>query len=171
MYLGLIFGLFCGLLYFHSFVTVLSKASINQKFNTMKNLFSTKINLKSLDFILLLIRIAVAAFILTHGYPKLQKLLAGDEIQFADPFGLGMAFSFGLAVFAEFFCSILVGFGIRLATIPLIINMLVAAFIAHGADPFAKKELALLYLVIFVFLLFTGSGKFSVDYLISRKSK
>jgi putative oxidoreductase len=49
--------------------------------------------------------------------------------------------------------------------------MLVAAFIAHGSDPFGKKELALLYLVIFIFLLFTGSGKYSVDYLISQKSK
>jgi len=139
----------------------------------MKNLFSTKINIKTLDFILLLVRIAVAAFMLTHGYPKLMKLLAGGEIRFADPFGLGMTFSLVLAVFAEFFCSILVGFGIgtRLATIPLIVTMFVAAFIAHGADPFGKKELALMYLIIYIFLLFTGSGKFSVDYLISKKSK
>ncbi len=139
----------------------------------MRNLFSTNINVKSLDFILLLVRIAVAAFMLTHGYPKLMKLLAGGEIQFADPFGFGMTFSLVLAVFAEFFCSVLVAFGIgtRLATIPLIITMSVAAFIAHSSDPFGKKELALLYMVIYVFLLFAGSGKFSVDYLISRKSK
>jgi putative oxidoreductase len=139
----------------------------------MKNLFSTNINVKSLDFILLLLRIAVAAFMLTHGYPKLMKLLAGGEIRFADPFGLGMTFSLVLAVFAEFFCSILHAFGIgtRLAAIPLIITMSVAAFIAHGSDPFGKKELALLYLVIYVFFLFAGSGKFSVDYLISRKLK
>lgn len=139
----------------------------------MKNLFSTNINVKSLDFILLLLRIAVAAFMLTHGYPKLMKLLAGGEIRFADPFGLGMYFSLVLAVFAEFFCSILVGLGIgtRLAAIPLIITMSVAAFIAHASDPFGRKELALLYLVVFVFLLFTGSGKFSVDYFISKKLK
>jgi putative oxidoreductase len=49
--------------------------------------------------------------------------------------------------------------------------MLVAAFIAHGDDPFGKKEMALLYIVVYVFLLFAGSGKFSVDYLISRESK
>lgn len=138
----------------------------------MKNLLSTNINLKSLDLILLLVRIAVAAFMLTHGYPKLMKLLAGGEIMFADPFGLGMTFSLVLAVFAEFFCSILVGFGLgtRLATIPLIVTMSVAAFIAHGPDPFGKKELALMYLIIYIFLLFTGSGKFSIDYFISRKS-
>jgi putative oxidoreductase len=126
-----------------------------------------------MDFVLLIVRIAVAAFMLTHGYPKLMKLLAGGEIQFANPFGLGMYFSLVLAVFAEFFCSILVGLGIgtRLAAIPLIITMSVAAFIAHGSDPFGRKELALLYLVVFVFLLFTGSGKFSVDYFISKKLK
>lgn len=139
----------------------------------MKNLFSIKINLRAMDFVLLIVRIAVAAFMLTHGYPKLMKLLAGGEIQFANPFGLGMYFSLVLAVFAEFFCSILVGLGIgtRLAAIPLIITMSVAAFIAHGSDPFGRKELALLYLVVFVFLLFTGSGKFSVDYFISKKLK
>lgn len=139
----------------------------------MKNLFSTKINLNSLDFILLLVRIAVAAFMLTHGFPKLMKLLAGGEIRFSDPIGLGVTFSLVLVVFAEFFCSILIGFGIgtRLASIPLIITMSLAAFIAHDGDPFGKKELALLYLVIYTFLLFTGSGKFSLDYLISRKSK
>jgi putative oxidoreductase len=137
----------------------------------MKNIFSTKINLKSLDLILLLVRIAVAAFMLTHGYPKLMKLMAGGEIRFADPFGLGVTLSLFLVVFAEFFCSILIGFGIgtRLATLPLIITMFVAAFIAHGPDPFGKKELALLYLVIYIFLLVAGSGKYSVDYYLSRK--
>ncbi len=139
----------------------------------MRNLFNTNTSLKLLDFILLFIRITVAAFMITHGYPKLIKLLADGEILFADPFGFGMTFSLFLAVFAEFFCSVLIGFGIgtRLATIPLIITMSVAAFIAHGADPFGKKELALLYLVIYIFLLVTGSGRFSVDYFISRKSK
>jgi putative oxidoreductase len=97
--------------------------------------------------------------------------MAGGEIRFADPFGLGVTLSLFLVVFAEFFCSILIGFGIgtRLATLPLIITMFVAAFIAHGPDPFGKKELALLYLVIYIFLLVAGSGKYSVDYYLSRK--
>jgi putative oxidoreductase len=47
--------------------------------------------------------------------------------------------------------------------------MFVAAFIAHGPDPFGKKELALLYLVIYILLLVAGSGKYSVDYYLSRK--
>ncbi len=138
----------------------------------MKKLFSTKINLNTLDFMLLLLRIAVAVFMLTHGYPKLTRLFSGEEIRFADPFNLGMTFSLVLVVFAEFLCSILIGigFGTRLASIPLIVTMLVAAFVAHGPDPFGKKELALMYLVVYIFLLFTGSGKYSVDYLLSRKA-
>ncbi len=107
---------------------------------------------------------------LTHGYSKLQKLMAGD-MQFADPLGLGQEVSLVLAVFAEFLCSLLVmlGFGTRLAVIPLIVTMAVAAFITHGADPFGRKELALFYLVAYVVLLLSGSGKFSVDRLIGKK--
>ena len=107
---------------------------------------------------------------LTHGYSKLQKLLAGN-FQFADPIGLGPEISLGLAVFAEFLCSILIvlGLGTRLASIPLIVTMAIAAFITHGADPFGRKELALFYLISYTVLLLMGSGKLSVDRFISRK--
>jgi putative oxidoreductase len=71
-------------------------------------------------------------------------------------------------VFAEFFCSILLILGLftRLAAIPLVIGMAVAAFVVHGADPFAAKELSLLYLFIYVALIFTGPGRHSVDYVL-----
>lgn len=107
---------------------------------------------------------------LTHGFPKLQRLLAG-EMQFGDPIGLGPEVSLVLTVFAEVVCSILIvlGLGTRLAAIPSIVTMAVAAFIVHGADPFGRKEMALLYLVGYVVLLLSGSGKFSVDRIISKK--
>ena len=107
---------------------------------------------------------------LTHGTLKLQHLLAG-EFQFADPIGLGPGVSLALATFAEFLCSVLVilGLGTRLATIPLIITMSVAAFITHSADPFGRKELPFLYLVVFIVLLLTGGGKYSVDNFFSKK--
>jgi putative oxidoreductase len=139
----------------------------------MKKLFHTGIHPEYMNLVLLLIRIAVAVFMLTHGWPKLQRLVAGGEITFGDPLGIGMAPSLALAVFAEFFCSILVGIGLgtRWATIPLIITMAVAAFISHSADPFGRKEMALLYLLIYSFLLVAGSGKYSIDNIISRKRK
>ncbi|MGB3547994.1 MAG: DoxX family protein [Saprospiraceae bacterium] len=124
-----------------------------------------------LDLASLLIRLAIAGLMLTHGWPKLNQLLAGGEIQFADPLGLGPGISLGLAVFAEFFCSILLALGLftRLALLPLISTMLVAAFITHGGDPLGKKELALLYLLIYLLLLAVGPGRYSLDYLIRRQ--
>ena len=137
----------------------------------MKKIFQTRINPNATHFALLLLRLAAGGFMLTHGYGKLQRLLAG-EFQFGDPIGLGPEVSLVLAVFAEFVCSLLVmlGLGTRLATVPLIVTMVVAVFIVHGADPFGRKELALLYLVSYVVLLLSGSGKFSVDRLIGGKS-
>ncbi|GAA0879897.1 DoxX family protein [Algoriphagus jejuensis] len=114
---------------------------------------------------LLLLRVGSGALILTHGIPKLMRLFSGSEIKFADPFGLGPVISLGLATFAEVVCAILViiGFKTRLAVVPLIITMLTAAFYAHWDDPFGRKELPLLFCIVFVSLLLTGGGKYSLD--------
>ena len=57
----------------------------------------------------------------------------------------------------------MIGLKTRLASVPLIVTMIVAAFIVHAGDPFAKKELALVYLVGFLAIFFTGPGEYSVD--------
>jgi len=98
-------------------------------------------------------------------------LFTGGEIQFADPIGIGMTISLILVLFAEIICSglILVGFGTRIAVIPLIITMIVAVFVVHANDGFAKQEMGLHYLLTYILLLVTGSGKYSVDQLISKR--
>lgn len=129
---------------------------------------------KSNEFVenlwLLILRASAGGFMLTHGIPKLMKLVHGDT-SFADPFGIGALPSFILAIFAEVICStlIILGIGTRLATIPLIITMAVAAFMVHASDPLAVKEMALLYLVLFITILVYGSGKFALGSLISGK--
>ena len=126
---------------------------------------------KTIDFALLLLRAGFGLMMLAHGYPKLQKLLAGGDIQFAAVAGLSPAVSLGLAVFAEFFCSLLLVLGLftRLATIPLIITMAVAVFMIHGADAFGEKEMALHYLVVYVVLLCSGAGRYSLDAGLGRR--
>jgi putative oxidoreductase len=138
----------------------------------MKKIFSTAINNKGVNTWLLLARLAVGGFMLTHGVPKFQNLLAGN-MKFGDPLGIGATPSFILVVFSEFACSILLMLGLatRFASIVLIINMAVAAFVALGAQPFGKKELPLLYLVFFIGFCIMGGGKYAVDSLINRKSK
>ncbi|MBR9854538.1 MAG: DoxX family protein [Algicola sp.] len=113
---------------------------------------------------LALLRIVPSAFMLTHGYPKLMKLINGDT-QFANPFGIGQAPSLFLTVVGEFICPLLIiiGFKTRWATIPTAITMFVAGFIIHASDPFGTKEMALLYLTIFVVIMLLGPGKYSVD--------
>lgn len=118
----------------------------------------------SYDLGLLIIRLFTGALMLTHGFPKLQKLVAGD-LQFGDPLGVGQEISLVLAVLAEFVCSILVILGLftRVAVIPLAVTMAVAFFIVHSADPLQIKELSLVYLTVFVGLFFTGPGRYSID--------
>jgi putative oxidoreductase len=110
------------------------------------------------------LRISASALILTHGFPKFQKLLSGN-FEFGDPLGLGSSPSLFLAIIGEFICPILViiGFKTRWAAVPTAITMAVAAFIVHASDPFNVKEKALLFLTLFVAIILLGPGKFSVD--------
>lgn len=131
----------------------------------IRKLLSTQLNtLVSADMAILILRVFTASFLLTHGIPKLLNVLSGN-FKFADPIGLGPELSLILSSFAEGICAILIliGLGTRLAAIPLIINMSVAAFVAHAGSPFGIRERALLYLVTFIVLLFTGAGKYSLD--------
>jgi putative oxidoreductase len=112
---------------------------------------------------LLILRLSAGGMMLTHGYPKLLKLFGGGEIQFFDFLGIGTTASLALAVGAEVVCSVLLMVGVktRLVVLPLIFTMAVAAFLVHAADPFAKQEKALMYLMMYLTLLFTGGGKYA----------
>ncbi len=126
---------------------------------------------KLVDTGLLLLRIGIASLMLFgHGFDKLVGF-SEKAVHFPDPLGVGSVASLGLTVFAEFFCSvaILFGFFTRYATVPLIITMLVAIFIIHGDDPWSKKEFATLYLLPYLTLLFSGSGRYSVDFKLFKK--
>lgn len=137
----------------------------------IRQIFSSNYNHTVLNFWMLIFRVLIGIFMLTHGFAKFQNLISGGEINFFDPIGLGVEFSFILVVFAEFFCSILLILGLftRLAAIPLMFAMFVAAFVAHGADPFVAKEMSLLYMIAFASIFVIGAGKYSIDYFISKK--
>ncbi|WP_215225332.1 DoxX family protein [Echinicola shivajiensis] len=126
----------------------------------------------SQNFALLILRLSAAGMMMTHGWSKIANF-SEYLTKFSDPIGLGPAVSLQLAIFAEFFCAILLalGFMSRWVLIPLIITMMTAAFIVHADDPFGGKEKALLFLVIFVVLLFTGPGKISMDAQINKKNR
>ncbi len=123
------------------------------------------------DIFLLLVRVAVSFAMLSHGFPKLQKLLDGGEIEFYSFLGLNATISLALVVFAEFVCSIFIILGLftRWASFFLIFTMAMAAFVIHGADSFEKRELSILYLSVYLLIFAYGAGKFSVDALINKR--
>jgi len=89
----------------------------------------------------------------------------GDFALVGDPIGLGAVFSSILVLAGEVVSPVLVLIGLqaRAASVITAITMTVAAFVVHGHDPIAKKELALLYLLGFAIIGLMGPGAFSID--------
>ncbi|AZA57518.1 DoxX family protein [Chryseobacterium shandongense] len=139
----------------------------------MNYLNTTNSNTVFKDIILLLVRVFIGFAMLSHGFPKLQMLLEGGKIEFFDFLGLGPTISLTLTVFAEFVCSILLILGLftRVALGFLIFTMIIAGFVVHGADPFEKREMSLIYLSVYLVLMTFGPGNISVDYMIEKRKR
>jgi putative oxidoreductase len=139
---------------------------------------------------LLILRLGIGGYMLTHGWGKLQMLLAGNFEQMGDPIGLGPVASLVLVTFAELVCALLVTIGLatRPAAAVIAFSMAVAAFVAHAADPWTmqrafeiffagesefpvSKQPALMYLIVFLSLVFTGAGEWSLDALWARRRR
>ena len=105
-----------------------------------------------------------------HGLGKIPpsvKFIGGVET-LGFPAPVLFAWAAGLA---EFVGSLLIVIGLmtRPAALTVAFTMAVAFFLRHGSDPMDVKEKALVYLVFGLIYLFMGAGKFSVDWLISKK--
>jgi putative oxidoreductase len=121
----------------------------------------------SADLGLLVLRFLLGGSMLwIHGLDKFMSLLHGST-KFLNPIGLGEAPSLVLAAFAECVCTVLLVLGLftRLAAFILVVNMAVAFFVVNSASAKGNVngELAWLYLVGYLALLFAGAGKFSLD--------
>lgn len=132
---------------------------------------STRSNAAIMDIVVLVVRIFVGFAMLSHGFPKLQQLLSGEEIKFYEFLFFSAKTTLILTVFAEFVCSIFIILGLftRFAVFFLIITMAVAGLLVHSADPFEKREMSLLYLSIYLMLFAFGPGRYSVDSMITRR--
>ena len=133
-------------------------------------LFPTKPNTTKVSLFLLAVRIIFGILLMNHGIQKWSNFQEMSAV-FPDPLGIGSPLSLGLAIFGELVCSMafIIGFLYRLAMIPMIFTMIVAFFVIHANDVFAVKELAFIYLVVFVLMYIAGPGKFSIDYFIGSK--
>ena len=134
----------------------------------MKKLFSVSHSDSIFDIAALLLRVGISIFMIHHGYHKMTYFTEMQE-KFINFLGLSGSISLCLTIFAEFFCSIaiLLGLMTRLATIPLIITMFVAVMVAHKGDVFGDGETATIYMLIYIFILLVGPGRYSADATIS----
>ncbi|MBL7543027.1 MAG: DoxX family protein [Bdellovibrionaceae bacterium] len=106
----------------------------------------------------------------SHGLGKVpppEQLIGGLE-SMGFPMPVFFAWCAGLAEFAG---GLLLALGLltRPSALFMAITMAVAAFVAHAADPFQKKEMALLYLFISLFFFIYGAGKWSLDAKLLKK--
>jgi len=135
------------------------------------------------DFGLLALRVTFGAYIALHGWDKVysnghfglpEQMVSGVA---ALGFPAPTLFAW-VSALTEFLGGILLALGLltRPAALGLVINMCVAAFVAHRKDPWyapmnpPSKEAALLYLAPFLALLLTGAGRFSIDRLFRRRA-
>ncbi|NDV64350.1 DoxX family protein [Bacteroides sp. 224] len=134
-----------------------------------KFLFPSKPNDTRSSLLLLAARIIIGLLFFSHGIQKWNNFSELSTV-FPDPLGVGGSTSLGLAIFGELICSLAFIFGVlyRLSMLPMIFTMFMAFFVIHGGDSFSVRELAFLYLAIFILMYVAGPGKFSVDNFIAK---
>jgi putative oxidoreductase len=135
----------------------------------MSQFFSTKYKPGAIDFSLFLLRLTSGGLMTKHGFDKLIHFTEKVK-NFPDPIHIGKTLSLSLVIFAEFFCAVLLIFGLltRLAAIPLVICFSIILFLIHKGQVFSEGETAALFLAMFLVLLLTGPGKFSLDRLLGK---
>lgn len=140
-------------------------------------LYGTSVDSKAASTGALVLRLVIGlSMALAHGLGKMppsDKLIEGVT---GMGFPLPVVFAWAAAL-SEFAGGLLIAIGLltRPAAAMLAITMGVAALVAHAADPFQKKELALLYMAASLALVFIGSGRYAVDAFLrsgpAKKSK
>lgn len=122
------------------------------------------------DLGLLILRVGIGAFLMTHGVPKLMKGPAGWE-GLGDSMGMfGIHFLPTLwgfmAAAAEGIGGLLLVLGLffRPATLLVLFTMFVAAYshLSKG-DALSKTELSIIYGIAALSLFILGPGRYSID--------
>ena len=124
---------------------------------------------KVVSLLILALRVFFGVLFFTHGLDKMINFNTLSET-YPSVLGFGSYMTLMVSIFCEFACSLFLIAGLmeRIVLLPMIASMAVAFFDIHDGM-FPEGELSLIYLILFVVLLLTGPGRYSVDYLIDMK--
>lgn len=117
------------------------------------------------DFGLLVIRVIVGVVFVVHGYQKLQGM--EGVIGFFGKLGFAPFLAYVVA-WVELLggLSLIIGYGMKVASALLAITMIVAMMKVHGANGFSVGkggyEFVLTLFAVTTGLLYTGPGKYSI---------
>ncbi len=135
----------------------------------MKKILTTKYSPLAFNVAMLSLRVLLGIMMMQHGYGKMVRY---SELKnsFMPFMHMSSTVSLSLIIFAEFFCGLFLILGLftRFSTVPIIIGMFVAGFVANHGDIFGKAELPIFYMVAAWAILLCGPGKFSVDGMIGK---
>lgn len=135
----------------------------------MKKILTTKYSPLAFNVAMLSLRVLLGIMMMQHGYGKMVRY---SELKnsFMPFMHMSSTVSLSLIIFAEFFCGLFLILGLftRFSTVPIIIGMFVAGFVANQGDIFGKAELPIFYMVAAWAILLCGPGKFSVDGMIGK---
>lgn len=124
------------------------------------------------SFGLLLLRVfAGIALALAHGIGKLPP--SEGFVNRVAGFGFPAPELFAwMSGFAEFGGGLLLAAGLltRPAAALIVINLTVAVIFGHAGDPFARRELALLFGFVALMFVFVGAGRYALDALVRRRA-
>ncbi len=133
--------------------------------NIFTKILSPVIPWQTFDLGMLAFRVLVSiSMINTHGVKKILNF-EDTVANIPDPFGLGGEISTYLALLANIVCPLLVIFGLftRLAVIPIVGVTLLGLFVVHINDPWAVKDIPLMYSLAYLLILYLGPGRYSLD--------
>ncbi len=132
---------------------------------------STHPGRKITDAALLVFRILLSAeLIIAHGLKKIGVGVSEAE-QVPNPLHLPEAFNslFADAANLVFPVFVIFGFFTRIAVLPILAVTLTGYFILHWNDALLVKDTPFMYSLCYLFLLFVGAGRYSVDHYLTEK--
>ena len=136
-------------------------------FSLLRSNLGTKLN----DIAVLFFRIAISCELFyAHGLKKLGVGTAMVEVV-PNPLGLPEVLNQTFATTANLLMPLFIILGLmtRIATLPILAVTLTGYFVLHFNDPVLVKDVPLIYSLCFLLICFTGAGKYSLDYYITRK--